>query len=76
MDLPVCLAAPPKIRKSIERIRTNASAGLPLHKQWEEIVSIVRGYLEWRVILTKQLTCSYGGESKQSGAEENDGSAK
>lgn len=72
MDFPVCVDAPPEIRKSIERIRSNASAGVPLHKQLEKIASIVRGYLEWRVILTKQLTHSYGSESKQSGAEEND----
>ena len=76
MDIPVCVDAPPEIQKRIEGIRTNASAGVPLHKQWEKIVSIVRGYLEWRVILTKQLTHSYGSESKQSDAEENDGSAK
>lgn len=76
MDLSVCVDPPPEIRKSIEGIRTNASAGVPLHKQWEEIVSIVRGYLEWRVILTKQLTYSYGSESKQCDAEENNGSAK
>ena len=77
MHLPVCVDdAPPEIRKRIEGIRTNASAGVPLHKQWKEIVSIVTGYLGWRVILTKQLTHSYGSESKQSGAEENDGGAK
>ena len=76
MDLSVCLDAPPEIRKRIEGIRRNASAGVPLHKQREEALSIVRRYLEWRVGLTKQLANSNSGESKQGNAEEDHGGAK
>jgi hypothetical protein len=76
MNIPVCVNAPPEIRKRIEGIRTNASAGVPLHKQQEEALSIIRRYLEWRIGLTKQLANSKSGESKQGNTEADHGGAK
>lgn len=67
---------PPRIQKLLDAIRMRAEAGVPLHKQKNEIIEGMREFVRWGLASVEQLSNAENGENQQSDCEAENSNAK